>query len=68
MADRIIKEIAKNKSETIVVSEKEFRGNSYIDIRVFYRDENEELKPTKKGVMIKKDILPEFKEAINSIE
>jgi hypothetical protein len=68
MADRIIKEIAKNKSETIVVSEKEFRGNSYIDIRVFYRDENEELKPTKKGVMIKKDILSEFKEAINSIE
>ena len=68
MADKIIKEIQKNKTETIVISEKEFRGNEYIDIRVFYRDDNEDLKPTKKGVMIKKDLLGEFKEAISSIE
>ena len=68
MADKTICEIQKNKTETIVISEKEFRGNNYIDIRVFYRDDSEELKPTKKGVMIKKDLLAELKEAINSIE
>ena len=67
MADKIIKEIQKNKTETIVISEKEFRGNNYIDIRVFYRDDSEELKPTKKGVMINKNLLDELKEAINSI-
>ena len=68
MADKIIKEIPKNKSEVILISEKEFRGNDYIDIRVFYRDDSEELKPTKKGVMVKKDLLKDLKEAINSIE
>ena len=68
MADKTIREIQKNKTETIVISEKEFRGNNYIDIRVFYRDDSEELKPTKKGVMIKKDLLGELKEAINSID
>ena len=67
MADKIIKEIQKNKTETIVISEKEFRGNDYIDIRVFYRDDSEELKPTKKGVMINKNLLDDLKEAINSI-
>ncbi len=67
MAEKIIKEIQKNKAETIVISEKEFKGNNYIDIRVFYRDINEELKPTKKGVMIKKELLAELREAINSI-
>jgi hypothetical protein len=68
MTDKIIKEIQKNKNETIVVSEKDFRGNTYIDIRVFYKDEDEKLNPTKKGVMIKKELLGELKEAINSIE
>ncbi|MCK5708376.1 MAG: transcriptional coactivator p15/PC4 family protein [Candidatus Aureabacteria bacterium] len=68
MADKILKEIPKNKSETIVISEKEFRGNQYIDLRVFYKDDNEELKPTKKGIMIKKDLLPEIRETINNIE
>ena len=68
MADKILKEIPKNKSEVILISEKEFRGNDYIDIRVFYRDDSEELKPTKKGVMVKKDLLKDLKEAINSIE
>ena len=68
MADKTIKEIPKNKTETIVISEKEFRGNEYIDIRVFYKDDNEELKPTKKGVMIKKDLIGEVKDALNSIE
>jgi hypothetical protein len=68
MTDKIIKEIPKNKNETIVVSEKDFRGNTYIDIRVFYKDEDEKLNPTKKGVMIKKELLGELKEAINSIE
>ncbi|MBN1521103.1 MAG: transcriptional coactivator p15/PC4 family protein [Candidatus Aureabacteria bacterium] len=52
----------------MVISEKEFRGGTYIDIRVFYRDDNEDLKPTKKGVMIKKDLLEELKDAINSID
>ena len=68
MADKTIKEIPKNKTETIVISEKEFRGNQEIDIRVFYKDDNEELKPTKKGVMIKKDLIGEVRDAINSIE
>ena len=67
MSEKKIKEIQKNKTETIIISEKEFKGNTYIDIRVFYKDINEELKPTKKGVMLKKELLNELKEAINSI-
>ena len=47
-------------SGLIKVQKTNFKGKDYIDIRKFYQDENEEWKPTKKGVTFP----PEFKEAI----
>ena len=46
--------IEKNSRESIVVSETEYKGNKYVDVRVFYKDGPEEtLKPTRKGVSIR---------------
>jgi hypothetical protein len=44
--------IEKNSRESIVVSETEYKGNKYIDVRVFYKD-GKHLKPTKKGISLR---------------
>jgi|TARA_R110000737_G_scaffold350093_1_gene388087 uncharacterized Ntn-hydrolase superfamily protein len=46
--------IEKNSRESIVVSNTEYKGNKYVDIRVFYKDgPDDELKPTRKGVSLR---------------
>ena len=45
--------IEKNSRESIVVSETEYKGSKYVDVRIFYKDTNGSLKPTRKGVSIR---------------
>jgi hypothetical protein len=47
--------IEKNSRESIVVSETEYKGNKYIDVRVFYKD-GKHLKPTKKGISLRRPL------------
>jgi len=53
-------EVAKNSLETIRFSVSEFKGKQYADARVYYRDDDGELKPTRKGLTISPDIWPDF--------
>lgn len=46
--------IEKNSRESIVISNTEYKGNKYVDIRVFYKNgPDDELKPTRKGVSLR---------------
>ena len=56
--------IEKNSRESFVVSETEYKGNKYVDIRVFYKDTDGTLKPTRKGVSIRRDQLDELVSAL----
>ena len=50
-----------NSVEVIRFEITEYKGKSYADIRVFYRDTvTDELKPSKKGLCISLEIWPEF--------
>ena len=42
-------EIQKNSREVIRISESEYEGHKFVDLRVWYND-NGEMKPTKKGI------------------
>ena len=43
-----MKEIQKNSQEIIRIENKEFKGNKFLDVRVYYKDrDTEEYKPTK---------------------
>ena len=42
-------EIKKNNTEIIRIKQSEFKGNKFIDCRVFYEKDGEYL-PTKKGI------------------
>ena len=56
--------IEKNSRESFVVSETEYKGNKYVDVRVFYKDTDGTLKPTRKGVSIRRDQLDELVSAL----
>ena len=58
-------DIQKNKKEIIRVETSEFKGNKFIDCRVYYKDENSgDYLPTKKGITFKYDIAKKVIEAI----
>lgn len=54
---KIIKDIEKNMNNRIRISITEFKGNNYIDVRVYYEDDSGEYKPTKKGVAFRPDLI-----------
>lgn len=53
--EKIIKDVQKNSREIFRVEISEYKGEEYVNIRVYYKDENDEYKPGKKGVAIKVD-------------
>lgn len=50
----------KNGSERLRVDVKTYRGNTYIDIRVWYVDAGGEYHPSSKGIMVKPTLAPEL--------
>ena len=49
-----IAEIDKTENERIIISVKEFKGHSYIDMRLFFLSDRKEWLPTKKGITLNK--------------
>jgi len=58
--------IEKNSRESIVVSETEYKGNKYVDVRVFYKDTDGTLKPTRKGVSLRPEKVAELVAALSA--
>jgi single-stranded DNA-specific DHH superfamily exonuclease len=54
------KVIKKNSRESIVISKNVFNNVPLVDIRIHYKDENGDLKPTRKGISIREDNLDDF--------
>ena len=51
--ENIIEQVPKNSTEVYRISEKEYEGYRFIDVRIYYMDKNSgEYKPTKKGISI----------------
>ncbi len=48
----VIGEIQKTGTDKIIVTVKEFKGKTYIDVRNFFENDQGEMIPTKKGVSL----------------
>ncbi|MCB1158600.1 MAG: transcriptional coactivator p15/PC4 family protein [Leptospiraceae bacterium] len=59
----VVRDIDKGKGEVIRVEVSEYRGKKLLNLRIWYYDENQELKPTKKGIAISPDLFEAVKEA-----
>ncbi|MEX3918244.1 transcriptional coactivator p15/PC4 family protein [Paraburkholderia sp. BR10872] len=61
-ADHLVRflDLVKNPSERLRVDVKEFRGNTYIDVRVWYVTDDGDYRPSNKGVMFKPTLAAEL--------
>ena len=65
---KVLHEFKRNNDETLRVSLTTFKGKTYVDVRLFYTDANEELQPTKKGVTVTPDLWDEFRAGVEKAE
>ena len=69
MSKQVVFEIPRGKHEKIRITRGEFKDKIYLDIRLFFTDPNTtELKPTKKGITIPIDFLPQLTSALLQCE
>lgn len=65
----IIRDIDRGNGEIVRVELSEFKGKSYLNLRIWYTDkESGEYKPTQKGISVKPELYNELKEAILAAE
>lgn len=68
MNEIVIDEFEKNSREKIMILIKKYRNNFYLDLRVYFKSNDEEYKPSKKGIMISLELLDDLKEAFSKVE
>ena len=66
--DIVVSNFKRNATEEVRVGIKEFRGRRYIDLRIYYMDDKGEWKPTRKGISLATDFMPELKDAVLGLE
>ncbi len=66
--DKVVSSFKRNPTEEVRAGIKEFKGRRYIDLRIYYMDDQGEWKPTRKGISLATDFMPELKEAVTAIE
>ena len=59
--------LEKNSRESLVINQSEFKGGKLVDIRVIYKDEAGDLKPTKKGVSVRPEQLDALIKALSTV-
>jgi len=62
--EKIIGEIERSETEKIIVQVKEFRGRTYVDFRIHYLADEDEWRPTQKGVTVAPALWEEFKKHV----
>jgi hypothetical protein len=64
MGNQTLHSFSKNSLEEVRASLTEYKGKQYIDLRVFYKADDEEFRPTKKGLTLALELIPELEEAV----
>ena len=59
--------LEKNSRESLVIKQTEFKGVQLVDIRVFYKDAEKNLMPTKKGVSVRLNQLDALIKALSEV-
>lgn len=61
----VIKDIQKDNGDTIRVELSEYEGHKFLQIRIWFTNDDGELKPTKKGVSIPLNKIKDISEALS---
>ena len=69
MADEkeLVHSFDRSSTEQVQVSLSKYKGKTYVDLRIYYRASDGEYRPTKKGITMSPDLLPELGEAVRKL-
>jgi hypothetical protein len=67
MSDRVVHTWPKNAHEDVHATLGTYQGHQLASIRVYVVDENEQLRPTKKGISVRVEDLPKLKESVDAL-
>ncbi|WP_407491882.1 transcriptional coactivator p15/PC4 family protein [Pseudooceanicola sp. MF1-13] len=60
--------ITKNSREEIRVSVNEYQGHQLVSLRVWFEADDGDMRPSKKGLAFRVELLPQVSAALKSIE
>jgi hypothetical protein len=66
--EKIIGEIERSETEKVIVQVKEFKGRTYVDFRIHYLADEDEWRPTQKGVTVAPALWEEFKKHVDETD
>lgn len=65
---KLIHAFSRNPNEKVQLSVRRFRGQYYVDMRVWFQSEVPDImKPTRKGLSVKLSDLPSFHEGLSKV-
>ncbi|NJL07372.1 MAG: hypothetical protein HC900_03250 [Methylacidiphilales bacterium] len=62
----VIAEFRKNQTEVVRVTTSNFKGFDLVDIRIWVEGYGGGTRPTKQGISIRRELLPELQQAIDA--
>jgi hypothetical protein len=66
--DVFVHSFPKNPLEEVRSSLTVYKGKQYVDLRVYYKGDDGEFRPSKKGVTISLDLFPELEESVRKLK
>ena len=66
--EKVIGEVERNETEKIIVQVKEFKGRTYVDFRIHYLADEDEWRPTQKGITVAPALWDTFKEHVENVD
>jgi len=65
--NKAICEFQKNANEVVRASVNVYKGKEYLDLRVFYRGDDDKYYATKKGITVNADLIRDLETAVRKL-
>lgn len=64
---QVVHSFPKNPLEEVRASVSVYKGKQYVDLRIYYKGDDGEFHPSKKGLTLSLDLFPELEEAVEKL-
>lgn len=64
---QLVHSFPKNPLEEVRASISVYKGKQYVDLRVYYKGDDGEFRPSKKGLTLSLDLFPELEQAVGKL-
>lgn len=62
--EKVIGEVERSETEKIIVQVKEYKGRTYVDFRIHYLADEDEWRPTQKGITVAPALWEQFQKHV----